>query len=86
MGELPGASDTQHGELNKRPPDDTSVCRLGLISELGLAFLERETKSAPHCHTHTPKEAGKQAKPQTHPLENLLAANILQTSIEVLDL
>jgi hypothetical protein len=39
MRELPGASDAKHNELNNDPSNNAGVCRLGLISELGLSLL-----------------------------------------------
>jgi hypothetical protein len=39
MRELPGAGDAEDDELDDDPADDTGVCRLGLISELGLSLL-----------------------------------------------
>lgn len=39
MRELPGAGDAEDDKLDDDPADDTGVCRLGLISELGLSLL-----------------------------------------------
>jgi hypothetical protein len=39
MRKLPGAGDAKNDELNNDPSNNTGVCRLGLISELGLSFL-----------------------------------------------
>ena len=39
VGQLPCASDTENGELNKSPADNAGVCGFGLISELSFAFL-----------------------------------------------
>lgn len=39
MRELPGAGDAKDDKLDDDPADDTGVCRLGLISELGLSLL-----------------------------------------------
>lgn len=43
VGELPGASDAEGGELDEHPADDTTVGGFGLISELGFAFLRENT-------------------------------------------
>ncbi len=37
--QLPGASDAQHGELDHDPPHHAAVGALGLVAELGFAFL-----------------------------------------------
>ncbi len=39
MRQLPCASDTEDGQLDHHPPHDTAVGGLGLVTELGLAFL-----------------------------------------------
>ena len=39
MRQLPRAGDTQDGELDQNPADDTGIGRLGLVPELGLSFL-----------------------------------------------
>jgi hypothetical protein len=39
MRKLPGAGDAKHDELDDDPSNDTGICRLGLISELGLSLL-----------------------------------------------
>jgi hypothetical protein len=40
MRQLPRAGDTENGELDQGPSDDTSVCGFGLVAELGFAFLQ----------------------------------------------
>jgi len=83
MRELPSASNTQHRQLYHRPPNYTGVGSLRLISELGLTFLKIETPSAPKLH---PVRTTPQKQRETHPLKHLLPPDILQPSIEVLDL
>ena len=39
--ELPGAGDAQDGQLDEDPADDAGVCALGLVTEVGFAFLCR---------------------------------------------
>jgi hypothetical protein len=41
MGELPGTGDAENHHLDEHPADDSAVCRLGLISELGLSLLQQ---------------------------------------------
>lgn len=40
MRQLPGAGAAEDDELDNHPSDDAGVGRLGLISELGFAFLQ----------------------------------------------
>lgn len=39
VGQLPGARHAEHDELDQDPSDHTRVGALGLIAELGFAFL-----------------------------------------------
>lgn len=39
MRQLPGTGDAEHGQLDQDPAHNTRVGRLGLVAELGFAFL-----------------------------------------------
>jgi hypothetical protein len=39
VGKLPGARHAEHDELDQDPPDHARVGALGLVAELGFAFL-----------------------------------------------
>jgi hypothetical protein len=49
MRKLPGAGNAKNNELNDDPSNNTGVCRLGLISELGLSFLLHSVVSLLFC-------------------------------------
>lgn len=77
MRKLPGAGDAKHDELDNDPSNDTGVCRLGLISELGLSFLCTHSQLSGLIKRHV--YGG------TYTLEYLFSADISKTSVEVLD-
>jgi hypothetical protein len=41
MRQLPCAGDTENDELDDGPANDAGICGLGLVAELGFAFLYR---------------------------------------------
>ncbi len=47
MRQLPGAGTAENDELDNHPSNDTGVGGLGLISELGLAFLSSHVRTLP---------------------------------------
>lgn len=87
MRELPGAGDAERSKLNKHPADDTTVRLLGLISELGFAFLQHISVSAFQSRPLLPMRSivGRHARGESYTLENLLPLNIVKPCIKVLD-
>lgn len=81
MRQLPGTSDTENSQLNQGPANDTGISGLGLIAEFGLTFLQTYVSFA-----FTSFKPHRYSMVTTHSLENLLSPNILQPSIQVLNL
>lgn len=91
MGELPGGGAGEDDELDDDPADDARVGGLGVVSELGFAFLGRVSFS-PSLKTQrdivvgqSNGKVGKEGRKGTHPLEHLLSPDIPQPSIQILD-
>lgn len=80
MRQLPCARDTKDSELDQCPANHARVGGLGLISEFGLAFLYRGQL------LHSGRKSYFCSEIKTYPLENLLPPDILQSSIQILDL
>jgi len=55
MRELPGAGGGQHSHLNQGPAHDAGVGGFGLVTELGLTFLQQLSVSiGPERFTYGP--------------------------------
>lgn len=75
MRQLPGAGAAENDELDNHPSNDTGVGGLGLISELGLAFLFAQMSVNLFPHILPKKKKKKTAA--TYTLEDLFAANVV---------
>lgn len=91
---MPSTRNGKHSDLHQGPADDTGVGRFGLITEFGLAFLKKQRKLISLISRHpihsekaapTPKTACLFEEGRTYSLEHLLAPNILQPAVQVLD-
>lgn len=78
MRQLPGAGSAQNDQLNNHPSNNTRVCRLGLISEIGLSLLQ--ILSVDRFSAFREKK-----KKSFYPLEDLLLSNVGQASVQTLN-
>ena len=44
MRQLPGACGANNNELDDDPPDDTGICRFGLVAEFGFSLLHKHVR------------------------------------------
>lgn len=80
MRQLPCTGNTQDAQLNQRPAHDLCIGRLALVTEFGLSFLKVASKLAFAGKLDLVKSG------VAYPLEYLLAADVRQPAIQLLDL